>query len=151
MHTLVRRYIKTSIAFLAVGLLIGGWMMARRELYNAAPSAYLVSAHTHALFVGFMMELILGMARWLFPRPAKEDQRYSARAVTAAYWILTVSTAGRIAGELGRPLVDSVLLRWFVLLSGLGQIAALLLFFNAMWTRVRPLGSKIREERGERF
>jgi heme/copper-type cytochrome/quinol oxidase subunit 1 len=150
-HTVVRRFIKTSIAFLAVGLLIGGWMMARRELFNAAPSEYLVSAHTHALFVGFVMELILGMALWLFPRPAKEDQRYSARAVTASYWILTLSTSGRIAGELARTAVNSVPLRWFVLLCGLGQIAGLLLFFNAMWSRVRPVGSKVREERGERF
>lgn len=151
MHTIVRRFIKTAIGFLVVGLVLGGWMIARRELWNAPPSPYLVSAHTHALFVGFVMELILGMALWLFPRPAKDDERYSSRAVSASYWLLTLSTAGRVAGEVARPLVDVVALRWFVVLCGLGQIAAMLLFFNAMWSRIRPLGSKAREERGERF
>ena len=151
MHSFVRRYIKTAIAFLAIGLALGGWMITRRELFNEPPSPYLVSAHTHALLVGFVMELILGMALWLFPRPAKDDDRYSSRAVSASYWLLTASTAGRVAGEVVRPFVDSIALRWFVVLSGIGQIVAILLFFNAMWSRIRPLGSKLREERGERF
>ncbi|HXT17308.1 MAG TPA: hypothetical protein VN706_16840 [Gemmatimonadaceae bacterium] len=32
MYSLVRRYIKTAIMFLFVGLAIGGWMMTEREL-----------------------------------------------------------------------------------------------------------------------
>jgi hypothetical protein len=151
MHTLVRRFIKTAIVFLAVGLAIGSWMIARRELFGIFPSPYLVSAHTHALFVGFVMEMILGVALWLFPRPAKDDQRYSARVAGAAYWLLTIATAGRVGGELAQPLLDSSALRWAVLAFGLGQAAGILLFFYTMWTRIRPLGSHIREASGERF
>ena len=33
-HTLVRRFIKTGIAFLLAGILLGGWMVIRRELYG---------------------------------------------------------------------------------------------------------------------
>ena len=151
MHTLVRRFIKTAIAFLSLGLAIGVWMIARRELFGIFPPAYVVSAHTHALFVGFVMELILGVALWLFPRPAKDDRHYSVRAVEAAYWLLTVGTAGRVAGELGHPWLDSPALRWTVLACGLGQAIGILLFFYTMWTRIRPLGSHIREAGGERF
>jgi hypothetical protein len=151
MHTLVRRFIKTAIAFLAVGLAIGSWMIARRELFGVFPSQYLVSAHTHALFVGFVMEMILGVALWLFPRPSKDDQRYSVRLAEAAYWLLTIATAGRIAGELAHTLIDSPALRWAVLACGLGQAVGILLFFYTMWTRIRPLGSHIREAGGERF
>ena len=32
MHTLVRRYIKTGIAFLGVGILLGLWSLVQREL-----------------------------------------------------------------------------------------------------------------------
>jgi hypothetical protein len=151
MHTLVRRFIKTAIAFLTVGLAIGVWMIARRELFGVFPAPYLVSAHTHALFVGFVMEMILGVALWLFPRPAKEDRRYSVRSVGVAYWLLTLATAGRVAGELAHPLVDSPVLRWAVLACGLGQAVAILTFFFTIWTRIRPLGSHIREAGGERF
>src|SRR5690348_472439 len=59
MHTLVRRYIKTAVAFLAAGLAIGGWLIVRRDLGGLAPTEYEVSAHTHAIFVGFVMMMIL--------------------------------------------------------------------------------------------
>ena len=151
MHTLVRRYIKTAVAFLGIGLMIGVWMIARRELLREAPAPYLVSAHTHALFVGFVMEMILGVALWLFPRPAKDDRHYDARVAGAAYWILTCATAGRIAGELAHATFDSLALRAFVLVCGVGQAVALLLFFKTIWSRIRPLGSQVREANGERF
>ena len=151
MHTLVRRYIKTSIVFLGVGLVLGGWMMGRRELADVEPSAYVVSAHTHAILVGFVMLMILGVALWMFPRPAKDDARYSPRAADGAYWLVTTGTALRVAGELARSMSGDRALRWLVVLSGLAQIAGIGLFFVNMWPRIRPLGSRLREANGEKF
>ncbi len=151
MHSLVRRYIKTAIAFLAVGLCLGGWMLIRRELGQSLPSAYETSAHTHAIFAGFVMMMILGVALWLFPRPERHDTRYRPARIEAAYWALTVGTAARIAGELLRSGNDASWLRWAVLTSGLMQVAGLLLFFWTIWSRIRAVGSQQREEKGERF
>ena len=151
MHGLVRRYIKTAIIFLVAGLAIGGWMIARRELGGRAPSEYVVSAHTHAIFVGFVMMMILGVALWLFPRPEKGDTRYSPALAGAAYWLLTVSTSLRVIGELLRDASDAGWLRWTVVLTGFVQIAGFLLFFYTMWSRIRAVGSQAREAKGERF
>ena len=151
MTSLVRRYLKTAIAFLAVGLALGYWMMLRRELRDAFPSPLLVSAHTHALLVGFVMLMILGVALWLFPRPEKGDTRYSPRAAEAAYWLVAPGTALRVVGELLRPALGATWLRWVVVLAGLAQIAGIALFFFTMWSRIRPVGSQAREARGERF
>lgn len=151
MHTLVRRYIKTAIAFLIVGLLIGGYMIVRRELYGVYPQHYVVSAHTHALFVGFIMMMILGVALWLFPRPEKTDEHYSPAAAETAYWLLTAGTAVRVAGELLRVTNAMIALRLLVVLAGFAQVAGMLVFFYTMWTRIRPVGSKAREAKGERF
>ena len=151
MHTHVRRFIKTAVGFLAVGLAIGAWMLVRRELFDRFPTSYETSAHTHALLVGFVMNMILGVALWLVPRPDKSDVRYDPRSAEAAYWILALSTAGRVVGELLRPTMDDAVLRWAVVLFGLGQGVGILLFFHTMWTRIRPLGSKAREAAGERF
>lgn len=151
MHSLVRRYLKTAIAFLAAGLALGGWMIVRREIWGIPPSEYLVSAHTHALLVGFVMMMILGVALWLFPRPDREDVRYDPAHAVAAYWLVTIGTAVRVAGELLRPLSGSLALRLTVALAGLAQIAGVGLFFFTMWTRIRPAGSRSREAAGERF
>lgn len=151
MTSLVRRFLKTAILFLVLGLGIGFWMMARRELSTSVPSTYVVSAHTHAILVGFVMMMILGVALWMFPRPAKGDTQYKPAAAEASYWLLTAGTLARVLGELARTNSDAVGLRWGVLASGLAQVLGLFLFFYNMWSRIRPVGSQQREASGERF
>ena len=151
MYSLVRRYLKTGVAFLGLGLAIGVWMIARRELTGAYPSPYVTSAHTHAILVGFVMMMIQGVALWLFPRPEKGDERYSPRAAEVAYWLGTLGTAVRVGGELLRPGVDAAWLRWVVVLGGAAQAAGIGVFFFTMWSRIRPVGSHVREAKGERF
>jgi heme/copper-type cytochrome/quinol oxidase subunit 1 len=151
-HTLVRRYIKTAIGFLLFGLLIGGWMIVRRELWAIYPTPYEVSAHTHVILVGFVMTMILGVALWLFPRPDKSDQRYRPALAEAAYWMLTLGTAARALAELARSArPHERWLAWVIVAASMAQIAALALFFHTMWSRIRGLGSQARERQGERF
>ncbi len=151
MYTLVRRFIKTGIVFLFAGLAVGGYMLIRRELFGAWPHPHLVSAHVHAVLVGFVMFLILGVALWLFPRAEKGDPRYRPGRVEAAYWILVVATAARFLAEGARAWSNARALAWVVVVGGLGQIAGLALYFWTMWSRIRPVGSHLREAKGERF
>jgi heme/copper-type cytochrome/quinol oxidase subunit 1 len=151
MYTLVRRFIKTGIGFLFAGLAVGTWLLVRRELFGEWPHPYLVSAHTHAVLVGFVMFLILGVALWLFPRAAKDDTRYSPARIEAAYWLLALATAARFAAEAARAWSAAPALPWIVVAAGIGQVAGLALYFWTMWTRIRPVGSQLREASGERF
>ncbi len=151
MYSLVRRFIKTAIAFLAAGLLLGAWLLVRRELFGIFPHPYLVSAHVHAVFSGFVLFLILGVALWLFPRAAADDRRYSPDRALASWWILTLATSIRVLGEIVRVQSDATLVSWAVVVGGLGQVAGVGLYFWTMWGRIRPVGSHLREARGERF
>lgn len=38
MYTLIRRFIKTGVAFLFLGLVLGLWMLVRRELFGDWPN-----------------------------------------------------------------------------------------------------------------
>jgi heme/copper-type cytochrome/quinol oxidase subunit 1 len=151
MTSLVRRYLKTSIAFLMVGIALGLWMMVQRESYGRASSAYVLSAHTHCILVGFMMLMIFGVALWMFPRPAKGDTRYRPALAEAAYWLVTLGTAARIVGELARAggLTGAVII--VVLVGGVAQAVGISLFFANLWPRIRAVGSQGREAAGERF
>ena len=151
MTSLVRRFLKTAILFLGAGLAIGGWMIVQRELTGHPVSTYVTSAHTHAILVGFVMMMILGVALWMFPRPARGDTSYRPRLAETAYWMLSAGTAVRVAGELLRASHDVAWLRWTVVAAGLAQIAGLLIFFANMWSRIRGVGSTAREKAGERF
>lgn len=151
MYTLVRRFIKTGIGFLTAGLLLGAYMLVQREIIGQWPNRYLVSAHVHAVFLGFVMFMILGVALWLFPRAAKTDTRYKPALIAAAYWILTTATLSRFVSEMARAWFTHPALAWVVVAGGLGQVVGLLLYFWTMWTRIRATGSHIREAAGERF
>ena len=151
MHSLVRRYIKTAIVFLFTGLALGLWMIVRRELLGYAATPYEVGAHTHAIFVGFVMMMILGVARWLFPRPGKDDRRYRPALAETAYWLLVPGTSARIVGELLRQSTGAPWLRPIIIVGAVLQVAGLAVYFYTMWSRIRALGSQGREARGERF
>jgi heme/copper-type cytochrome/quinol oxidase subunit 1 len=151
MHSLVRRYIKTAIGFLFAGLAVGLWMIVRRELWQLGPTPLQISAHTHVILVGFVMTMILGVALWLFPRPEKSDARYRPALAELSYWLLTGGTAIRFIAELTRGVNASQWLRWIIVAASASQILALAVFFYTMWSRIRAVGSALREAKGERF
>jgi cbb3-type cytochrome oxidase subunit 1 len=137
MPPLVRRYIKTSFSFLVIGLLLGGYLTVGEFLVGAYPPRLAVTAHVHLLLVGFMLMLVMGVATWMFPRPAKDNTRYRPELAEAVYWVMTLSTALRAAAELAAGWSVAPLLRVLVAAGGLGQLLGAALFVINMWTRVR--------------
>jgi hypothetical protein len=136
MPPLVRRYLRTAFAFLALGLALGVWLLAARELgFTVPPRAR--SAHTHLLLVGFVMFMISGVALWMFPRAAKDDRRYKPALAEWAYWCLAIGTAGRGALELSAGPAEPAAMRLALVASGAIQAAGLLLFFLMMLPRIR--------------
>ncbi len=137
MTPLVRRYIKTSFVFLALGLLLGGGLVVGEFVLGVYPPRLLITAHVHLLLVGFVLMIVMGVATWMFPRPARDDARYRPGLAEAVYWLMTISTVVRAAAELLAPLTGAPALRPAIALGALGQLAGALLFVVNMWRRVR--------------
>ena len=137
MPPLVRRYIKTSFLFLVVGLALGGYISVAEFVLGGYPPRLFITAHVHLLLVGFMLMIVMGVATWMFPRPAKEDPRYRPELAEAVYWVMTLATALRAAAELGTGLTGAPALRVLMTLGGLGQLAGAALFVANIWWRVR--------------
>ena len=137
MTPLVRRYVKTSFVFLVAGLLLGGWIVVGEFVMGRYPPRLFITAHVHLLLVGFMLMLVMGVATWMFPRPARDDARYRPELAEAVYWIMTLATLVRAAAELTAPYWLAAPPRLAIALGGLGQIAAAALFVVNMWPRVR--------------
>lgn len=135
MPLLIRRYIKTAFAFLVLGLLTGAVIMVAQNLLGRPVPPLLIVAHVHVLLVGFVLLLIMGVATWMFPRPAQGDPRYRPELAGAIYWIMTLATVLRFAAEVVAAYRPG--LRPLIALGGLGQVLAGFLFVYNMWTRVR--------------
>jgi cbb3-type cytochrome oxidase subunit 1 len=134
---LVRRYIKTSFVFLVAGLAVGAYLVVAQFLFEAYPPRLLITAHAHLLLVGFMLMMVMGVATWMFPRPARDDTHYRPELAEAVYWVMTTATGVRALAEVLVALVGALGLRWLIALGGLGQLAGAALFVLNMWWRVR--------------
>ena len=100
MPPLIRRYIKTSFAFLIAGVLLGSYVSVGQFLAGAYPPRLVITAHVHLLLVGFMLMIVMGVATWMFPRPACDDRRYRPELAEAVYWLMTVATCVRALAEM---------------------------------------------------
>ena len=137
MPPLVRRYVKTSFVFLIFGLVLGGYIVVAPFVIGVYPPRLFITAHVHLLLVGFMLMIVMGVATWMFPRPARDDQRYHPKMADAVYWLMTVATVVRALAELTAPFTPAPAVRVVIAAGGLGQLAGALLFVINMWSRVR--------------
>ena len=37
-----------------------------------------------------MLTIVMGVATWMFPRPARDETRYRPELVEAVYWLMTL-------------------------------------------------------------
>ncbi len=151
MHTIVRYYIRSSIFFLVCGLVLGFYFLLDTYWFHAGYPSLWVTAHVHVVLIGFVMMMIFGVAQWMFPRPPKEETRYSPVRALVIFYLLFFATALRFLLEISSRWLALKFVDLGIVVAGAGQILALILFFWNMWTRIRPMGSEIREQAGERF
>lgn len=136
MNALVRRYLKTAIVFLLVGLLLGLWMLLGRE-FGLTMSARLRSAHTHALLVGFVLMMIAGVALWMFPRARAGEARHQPVLAEIAWWGIAGGTALRVLLESLPGANMGVAFRGAIVAGAALQILGLTLLFTSLWPRIR--------------
>ncbi len=151
MFTLVRRYIKTALLFFLAGLTLGAWILYLQIYGDTQNIDALISAHTHLTLFGFMIMLIMGVAYWMFPRPAKDDYRYSPGLAEINYWFITAGTIVRASGEVWLYLSSGASPRWLIAAGGGAQLIAGFIFSWNIWSRIRSVGSHHREAKGEKF
>ncbi len=150
MFTLARYYIKSAILFLVLGLVLGGYMTYRINISGSGVPQSMIAAHTHLILVGFVIMLIMGIALWLFPRP-REKVFYSPLIAEITFYLMFAAIAVRSTGEILNGFILSRWIAWTIVAGSFGEIAGIVLFFINIWNRIKPIGSHIREAKGEKF
>jgi riboflavin transporter FmnP len=137
MHILVRLYLRTAFAFLALGLLTGLWLEFQLTTGGTISHGMIV-AHVHLLLVGFLVMMILGTALWLFPRSGRgQPIGPYPNLVAFAYALLTAGTLARAVTEFFDITLASQLWAYVRLAAATGQVAGILIGIVALWGRVR--------------
>jgi cbb3-type cytochrome oxidase subunit 1 len=131
----VRRFIKAGLFWLVLALVSGLWQGASTALRLYALPA-LGAVHVHLLVVGWLTQLVIGVAYWMFPKYSKEKPRGDERVGTVIFWTLNLGLLLRLIGE---PLIaaNPVIAGPTLLASALLQMGAGWLFVAAIWPRVK--------------
>lgn len=134
MPSLTRWFIKSGLLYLLAGLLLAVLMqwpgIGTLPWLRAAWPTYL-----HLLVVGWLTQLIFGVAFWLFPRYSAELPRGSEPLGWATFLLLNIGLVLRIAGE-PRALLGG---EAATLLTGsaIAQLFAGVAFVVNTWPRIR--------------
>lgn len=137
-----RRFVKAALVWFVAGFFIGAAMLSSKALGYPAPQ-WLSVVHAHALFVGWLVNMVCGFALWMLPldrtRFPDTKGRYSPVVVGLSFALLNGGLVLRFAAE---PFVDQTgptpVLAGLLLLSAAAQLTAVILFVVTAWTRVRP-------------
>lgn len=151
MFTTVRYFVKTSIAFLVLGILTGLYLSYSKYISLIGYTQELISTHTHIILVGSVMMMIMGVALWFFPRAEKDDKKYNSDRIFVIYWLMTVATTLRFIAQVIGSFYYIEWISTSIFVSSSIQVVAMILFFFSIWGRIRPVGSHYREAKGEKF
>lgn len=137
MPLITRLFIKSAFLYLLAALLVGLLRVATPFFPLPAVIQALNPVYFHLFMVGWVTELIMGVAYWMFPRFTREAPRGSAQLAWATYVLLNLGLILRVIAE---PLVTLQPSRfWGTLLaiSALAQWLAGLAFVINTWPRVK--------------
>lgn len=145
MPTLTRVFIKTALVYLLFALAAGCLLLAGPAA--GVPAAWrllLQPVYVHLFVVGWVTQLIFGVAWWLFPPRSREAPRGDERLAWVAYAGLNAGLLLRVVAEPLHAAEPGAVSARLLVLSALLQAAAGWLFAAHLWPRVKGRAGEVR-------
>ena len=139
MPLLTRYFLKTASLYCGASFCLGGYLLIAVGLQWSVPLV-LQPVYWHMLLVGWLMQLIFGVAYWMFPPFAKgQPHRYPALG-WFTYVALNLGLLLRVVVEPWHGMRPHPALGWLLVCSAVLQVAAGWTFLITIWARIRGRG-----------
>lgn len=137
MPSLTRYFVKTSLVYLALGLLFG-LALALQDVFGLPVSLTgLFPVYLHLLVIGWLSQLIFGVAFWMFPKYSREKPRGNRSLGWVIYVLLNVGLILRAIAEPWQSQNPEAVSAWLLVLSAVMQWLAGLMFVFNTWGRIK--------------
>ncbi|MBK9124332.1 MAG: hypothetical protein IPM16_14600 [Chloroflexi bacterium] len=137
MPTLSRYFIKTGMLYLLAGLAMTAAMLAQPVLGWSPMLQTLRPVYLHFIFVGWVTQIIMGVAYWMFPKKSKEDPRGNPQLGWAVYVCLNIGLLLRAFGEPAMAMNPGSGWGWTLTFAAAFMLAAGWIFVYMTWDRVK--------------
>ncbi len=135
--TLTRWLIRTALVCCAAAFLLGV-ALAVAPLRSAHPMlAAAWPSYIHLLVVGWITQLIMGVAYWMFPRAERRPAAGPDRLGWMAYGAINLGLVCRLIAEPAGAAPGGHPPGWLFPVSAALQLAGILAFVTGIWPRVR--------------
>jgi hypothetical protein len=124
-------FVRASLIYLVLGFTFGGLLLANKGVTLSPFIWALLPAHIEFTFIGWMVQLALGVAFWILPRFSKRPLRGNESWSWSTFILLN-------AGILCIVLQSLFGLQWFSFIGRILEALALTAFVIGNWKRVRP-------------
>lgn len=132
-----RWFIQASLVYLALGFTLGAALLFNKGIPLSPALGRLLPAHIEFLLVGWVIQLVMGVATWMFPRFGVAR---SARGSEGATWLaFALVNCGVWLAGIG-PLASARAAALLPLMGRLAEVAAAVVFAANIWARVRASG-----------
>lgn len=142
MPAIARSYVKTAFVYFVAAFLLGALMALDSWLGFSRWLRVVYLSQLHLLVVGWITQLAIGVAYWIFPRFRKE-QAVPPRGSDALAWgVLVCLNVGLLLRFFLEPfhlMRPQPWLAFLLALSGVLQAAAAVGFGLLVWGRVRAM------------
>lgn len=142
MPPIARSFIKISFLYFVAAFLLGALMMLDRWLSFSRWLKVVYLSQLHLLVVGWITQLALGVAYWMFPRLRKEQSPRPRGSDALAWTVLICLNLGLLLRFVFEPFYLMGPQSWLaalIALSGILQAVAALGFGLLIWDRIRPM------------
>lgn len=137
MPTAILWYVRTSLLYIVAAAALGVWYQL--ELWQPAllgVHPYRIVVHTHLALVGGVIQMIMAVGLWMFPLTVPIERRLPFRPGLAwgIYALFNGGLLGRFVVEWLFRTGHGSLYGALTVLTGLMQLAALLVFVYHLWS-----------------
>ncbi len=123
-------FVRAALLYLALGLTVGGLLLANKGVPLHPLIWRLLPAHVECLLFGWTVQLAFGVAFWILPR--WQTQRGEVRPAWAAFVLLNAGIwLVVLASWLELP-------AWVAAMGRLSEAGAVAAFVLHAWPRVKP-------------
>ena len=137
MYRQSRVYIKTALVYLLLSALLGGALLLNQAWALDVRIWALLPVYYHTLAVGWLTQLIAGVALWMFPALSRTRPRGDPRLGWLAYAALNGGLLVRVVAEPWHAWQPKSLAGYALAVSALLQVAAIWALVALLWPRVR--------------
>ncbi|HEX6290068.1 MAG TPA: hypothetical protein VFZ66_12800 [Herpetosiphonaceae bacterium] len=137
MPTITRTLIKTAMVYLLGGMLLSALWLVQLAWPIYPLLAYLQPTAIHLIVVGWLTQLIFGVALWMFPIWSKEQPRGAEWLTWLCYGLLNAGLLLRLVAEPLNGYRPGAALAWTLVLSSALHVLAVWIFVGLVWSRVR--------------